>query len=111
MRDHATNHGRFADLGLQWTADLHLHMCEIGAEPLSPGRATFVVLSFEGPDRYARAGGLGVRVTELSRALAEAGYPVHLVFVGDPDLPGHESLIDGRLTLHRWCQWISAFHP
>src|SRR5438270_2558343 len=83
----------------------------IGPDLLSSERATFVVLSFEGPDVYARAGGLGVRVTELSRALADAGYEVHVVFVGDPDLPGHESLIDGRLTLHRWCQWISAFHP
>ena len=80
-------------------------------DPLSPDRTTFMVLSFEGPDGYARAGGLGVRVTELSRALADAGYPVHLVFVGDPALPGHEELIEGRLTLHRWCQWISAFHP
>src|SRR5262249_27922190 len=70
---------------------------------------TFIVLSFEGPDAYARAGGLGVRVTELSRALATAGYPVHLLFVGDPTLPGHES--EGLLTLHRWCQWISAHHP
>jgi glycosyltransferase involved in cell wall biosynthesis len=82
-----------------------------GADLLSPERTVFVVLSFEGPDVYSRAGGLGVRVTELSRALAEAGYPVHLVFVGDPHLPGQESLIDGRLILHRWCQWISAFHP
>jgi glycosyltransferase involved in cell wall biosynthesis len=86
-------------------------MGETCADPLSPDRATFVVLSFEGPDVYARAGGLGVRVTELSRALAEAGYPVHLVFVGDPNLPGHETHFNGQLTLHRWCQWISAFHP
>src|SRR5690349_17247610 len=86
-------------------------MTDIGADPLSPERTVFIVLSFEGPDVYARAGGLGVRVTELSRALADNGYPVHVVFVGDPDLPGHESLVDGRLTLHRWCQWISAFHP
>ena len=78
---------------------------------LSPDRTTFVVLSFEGPDPYARAGGLGVRVTELSHALADAGYPVHLLFVGDPRLPGHESCRDGHLTLHRWCQWISAYHP
>ncbi|MBV9133757.1 MAG: glycosyltransferase family 4 protein, partial [Chloroflexi bacterium] len=82
-----------------------------GVDPLSPEHAMFIVLSFEGPDVYARAGGLGVRVTELSRALADTGYDVHLVFVGDPDLPGHESLVDGRLTLHRWCQWISTFHP
>ncbi len=83
----------------------------MGRDLLSPERTTFVVLSFEGPDPYARAGGLGVRVTELSRALAEAGYPVHVVFVGDPTLPGHEALVDGKLNLHRWCQWISAFHP
>src|SRR5579871_4078971 len=83
----------------------------MAADNLSPERTTFVVLSFEGPDVYARAGGLGVRVTELSRALADAGYPVHVVFVGDPALPGHESLVDGRLVLHRWCQWISAYHP
>jgi glycosyltransferase involved in cell wall biosynthesis len=80
-------------------------------DPLCVERTTFIVLSFEGPDVYSRAGGLGVRVTELSRALADAGYPVHLVFVGDPHLPGHESFIDGRLNLHRWCQWISSFHP
>src|ERR1051325_10897679 len=82
-----------------------------GADLVSPERTVFIVLSFEGPDAYSRAGGLGVRVSELSRALADAGYPVHLLFVGDPLLPGHESLIDGRLTLHRWCQWISTFHP
>jgi glycosyltransferase involved in cell wall biosynthesis len=81
----------------------------MGTEFLAPDKTTFVVLSFEGPDVYARAGGLGVRVTELSRALADAGYPVHLLFVGDPELPGHES--HGMLTLHRWCQWISAYHP
>jgi glycosyltransferase involved in cell wall biosynthesis len=83
----------------------------MGTELLSPERTTFVMLSFEGPDAYARAGGLGVRVTELSCALAAAGYPVHLLFVGDPGLPGHETYMDGRLTLHRWCQWISAYHP
>lgn len=81
----------------------------MGTDLLAPDNTTFIVLSFEGPDAYARAGGLGVRVTELSRALADAGYPVHLVFVGDPALPGHETF--GHLTLHRWCQWISAYHP
>jgi glycosyltransferase involved in cell wall biosynthesis len=78
---------------------------------LGPGSTTFVVLSFEGPDPYSRAGGLGVRVSELSLSLAEAGYEVHLVFVGDPSLPSEESREEGRLTLHRWCQWISAYHP
>src|SRR6266581_733214 len=75
---------------------------------LSPEHASFVVLSFEGPDAYARAGGLGVRITELTQALTEAGYTVHLLYVGDPDLPGEESVFEDRLVLHRWCQWISA---
>jgi len=69
---------------------------------------TFVILSFEGPDLYAHAGGLGSRVTGLSHALADMGLETHLFFIGDPDLPGHESF--GLLHLHRWCQWISAYH-
>ena len=73
-------------------------------------RPVFVVLAFEGPDPYARAGGLGARVTELSEALADDGFEAHLFFVGDPDLTGHESLRGGLLHFHRWCQWISDFH-
>lgn len=67
------------------------------------------LLAFEGPDAYARAGGIATRVTGLAKALAEAGLETHLWFVGDPDLPGHETR-DG-LHLHRWCQWISRHHP
>ena len=69
----------------------------------------FHILSFEGPDGYARAGGIASRVTGLVRALAEASYETHLWFVGDPALPGHET--EGNLHLHRWCQWISCYHP
>lgn len=72
---------------------------------------TFVMLSFEGPDSYSLAGGLGSRVSELSNALASMGFETHLFFIGDPDLPGHESREAGRLHLHRWCQWISRYHP
>jgi hypothetical protein len=36
---------------------------------------------------------------------------LHLIFVGDPALPGQEALLDGRLVLHRWCQWISHYYP
>jgi glycosyltransferase involved in cell wall biosynthesis len=86
-------------------------MLDDSAGSLGPECTTFVILSFEGPDPYARAGGLGVRVSELSLSLAEAGYEVHLVFVGDPSLPSEEVREDGRLVLHRWCQWISAYHP
>jgi hypothetical protein len=36
----------------------------------------FVILSFEGPDPYSLAGGLGVRVTGLSQTLADHGFTV-----------------------------------
>lgn len=78
---------------------------------LEPGRTTFILLSLEGPDVYSQAGGLGVRVKELSRALADRGYDTHLFFVGDPALPAIESGVEGRLTLHRWSQWISRYYP
>src|ERR1700686_1163913 len=73
-------------------------------------RTVFVLLSFEGPDPYSQAGGLGVRVKGLSRSLAHIGYDTHLYFCGDPDLPGEETQEAGRLHYHRWCQWISAQH-
>ena len=68
----------------------------------------FHVLSFEGPDAYACAGGLASRISGLTTALAEQGFDTHLWFIGDPDLPGREA--NGRLQLHRWCQWISRYH-
>ncbi len=68
----------------------------------------FHLLSFEGPDAYARAGGLASRVCGLAEALAAAECDTHLWFVGDPDLPGVERT--GNLHLHRWCQWISHYH-
>jgi glycosyltransferase involved in cell wall biosynthesis len=68
----------------------------------------FHILSFEGPDGYARAGGIASRITGLSEALADAGFETHLWFVGDPKLPGHETR--GQLWRHRWCQWISHYH-
>jgi glycosyltransferase involved in cell wall biosynthesis len=71
----------------------------------------FVVLSFEGPDRYSLAGGLGVRITNLCHTLADLGFPVHLFFIGDPREKGEETLKNGKLVLHRWCQWISEYHP
>jgi glycosyltransferase involved in cell wall biosynthesis len=70
----------------------------------------FHVLSFEGPDPYARVGGLASRAVGLVEALADLGYDTHLWFVGDPELPGHESL-RRCLHLHRWCQWLSSYHP
>ncbi|NIW37900.1 MAG: glycosyltransferase [Gemmatimonadetes bacterium] len=69
----------------------------------------FHLISFEGPDAYSRAGGIASRVTSLAEGLARVGFETHLWFIGDPDLPGHET--SELLHLHRWCQWISRHHP
>jgi glycosyltransferase involved in cell wall biosynthesis len=73
-----------------------------------PDGVQFHLLSFEGPDPYARIGGLETRVSGICEALVTAGQQTHLWFVGDPDEPGHEQR-DG-LHLHRFCQWISRHH-
>ncbi|MDA8193348.1 MAG: glycosyltransferase family 4 protein [Thermaerobacter sp.] len=75
---------------------------------LSPDNTVFVAIAFEGPDPYAQAGGLGVRMTGLTQALADRGFPVHFFFVGDPQRDGVQT--EGRLTLYRWGQWISQYH-
>ena len=77
---------------------------------IDPERTVFALLSFEGPDVYSQAGGLGVRMKGLSRTLAQLGFQTYLYFCGDPDLPGEETEEGGRLVLRRWCQWISAKH-
>jgi glycosyltransferase involved in cell wall biosynthesis len=76
-----------------------------------PENTIFILLCFEGPDRYAMAGGLSVRVDNLSSTLAEMGYTTHLFFIGDPHLKGEETRAKGKLILHRWCQWLSQYHP
>lgn len=78
---------------------------------ITPENAEFILLSFEGPDLYSLAGGLGVRVTHLSCTLAEAGFGTQLFFIGDPHLPSQETRSDGRLVLRRWSQWISSYYP
>lgn len=83
----------------------------MGKSNIDVDNAVFVLLSFEGPDIYSQAGGLGVRITHLSRALSEKGFLTHLFFIGDPGLKGEEVCHNGKLVLHRWCQWISAYHP
>jgi glycosyltransferase involved in cell wall biosynthesis len=70
----------------------------------------FVILCFEGPDQYSMAGGLGVRVANLSTTLAKMGFQTHLCFIGDPALDTVEYRQDGMLVLHRMCQWISKYH-
>lgn len=77
---------------------------------IAPDSLDFVLLSFEGPDEYAMAGGLGVRMKELALELASQGFRTHLVFIGDPGLPALEQP-EPKLNLHRWGQWLSAYHP
>ncbi len=74
------------------------------------GHTTAALLSFEGPDRYASVGGLGTRETSFAVALGRAGVETTLFFVGDPVLKSVEPFAE-NVTLRRWCQWISAFHP
>ncbi|MDQ2907932.1 MAG: glycosyltransferase family 4 protein [Candidatus Eremiobacteraeota bacterium] len=74
------------------------------------GHSAAALLSFEGPDRYAAVGGLGTRETSFARALGEAEIDTTLFFVGDPALPTSEVMWPG-VTMRRWCQWISAYHP
>ncbi len=71
----------------------------------------FVLLSFEGPDGYSLAGGLGVRITNMAQTLASKGFRTHLFFIGDPRKPSEEIASRGKLMLHRWCQWISHYYP
>jgi len=78
---------------------------------LTPENTVFLLVSFEGPDNYSMAGGLGMRVAQLSHALAKTGFPTQLLFVGDPHLPGRESRVGGRLLINRWCQWVSQYYP
>jgi glycosyltransferase involved in cell wall biosynthesis len=74
-------------------------------------RPLVVLVAFEGPDRYSFVGGLATRMNDLAAALVDRGYQVHHLFVGDPTFPAVEPRLGGKLTLERWCQWISAYHP
>lgn len=67
------------------------------------------MVSFEGPDQYSQAGGLGVRARELCRALAARGFKTTLVFVGDPVKPATEE--DSGVCLVRWGQKLSRGYP
>ncbi|MFC1913915.1 glycosyltransferase [Chloroflexota bacterium] len=77
---------------------------------VAPENTIFVVLCFEGPDSYSMAGGLGDKIIHLTSTLADLGFIVHHFFIGEPGLDGTELRKDGKLMLHRWCQWISESH-
>ena len=98
----ATSHATPAPTGAAYTPHKY---------GISPENTVFVSLCFEGPDIYSTAGGLGTRVAEFTESLAQMGYDTHLIFVGDPNKPAVEDLVDGRLHLKRWSQWISKYYP
>ncbi len=75
-----------------------------------PSNTMFIVLCCEGPDDYSMIGGLGDKITHLTSTLAEMGFVVHHIFIGDPLMDGIELCKDGNLILHRWCEWISEHH-
>jgi glycosyltransferase involved in cell wall biosynthesis len=75
----------------------------------TPETLEIAMVSFEGPDQYSQAGGLGVRAKELCRAFAATGFRTTLYFVGDPGKPAVE-VVDG-LQLVRICQSVSRVHP
>ncbi len=77
---------------------------------ITPHNALFIIVSFEGPDAYSQAGGLGVRVSGLSSALAAAGYETHLFFIGDPSLAGEER-IAGHVEATRGCLHMCRHCP
>jgi hypothetical protein len=83
----------------------------MGRKGIGPNNTVFLFVSFEGPDAGSLAGGPEVRVDGPAKTLASMGFPVHLFFSGDPRLRGEEMIRDGRLALHRWCQWISRYYP
>ena len=75
----------------------------------TPATIDIAMVSFEGPDQYSQAGGLGVRAKEMCRAFAALGFRTSLYFVGDPALPREET-VDG-LRLVRLCQEVSRRRP
>jgi glycosyltransferase involved in cell wall biosynthesis len=75
----------------------------------TPETLEVVMVSFEGPDQYSQAGGLGVRARELCRGFAAAGFRTTLVFIGDPSKPGEDD--DHGVHLVRWSQQVSRQTP
>jgi glycosyltransferase involved in cell wall biosynthesis len=75
----------------------------------TPATLEIAMVSFEGPDQYSQAGGLGVRAKEICRAFASMGFRTTLYFVGDPAMPATETVESLRLV--RLCQAVSRLHP
>lgn len=67
------------------------------------------MVSFEGPDQYAQAGGLGVRAREMCRGFAALGFATSLYFVGDPTKATVEMHSGVRLV--RCVTEVSSHYP
>lgn len=79
------------------------------SEYISPKNTSFILLSFEGPDKYSLIGGLGTRIVELSKTISEHGFENHLYFVGDPSF--EKTSINQKTILHRECGPICEKYP
>ena len=75
----------------------------------TPENLEVAMVSFEGPDQYSLAGGLGVRAKEMCRGFAALGFRTTLFFVGDPALPVHEE--NDGVSLVRCVREISRAYP
>ncbi|MCB0076875.1 MAG: glycosyltransferase family 4 protein [Anaerolineales bacterium] len=76
----------------------------------TPQNTIWAIIAFEGPDRYSLAGGLGVRVSELSESLAALGYETHLIFAGNPTMAAASIDLENR-HLWRVAQEVSKRYP
>lgn len=47
-----------------------------------------------------------MNTTQLAEILANLGSEANMLFSVDQAAPRLENFLDGRLTLHHWCQWI-----
>ncbi len=74
-----------------------------------PSTLEVAMVSFEGPDQYSQAGGLGVRGREMCRAFAALGFDTTYFFVGDPSRPGQED--DDGVHLVRCIREVSRRYP
>lgn len=76
---------------------------------MSPKNTAFVLLSFEGPDKYSLVGGLGTRMVELSRAMSDNGFFNSFFFIGDPAM--EPKVVEGTTTFYRECRNTAAMYP
>lgn len=76
---------------------------------ISPNNTTFVLLSFEGPDKYSLVGGLGTRVSELSNIIDFNGFENHIFFIGAPYMPEVSKI--KNTWRRRFCRRISMKYP